>query len=106
HNYGQMDVQKVPLRLRQAPPKKDTKMISRKKLQSPIDLMKYKLAMRLFFAPTVLTRLIDVDYKFKDPTLKSRVKQFKADLRATERKLNEQGLTYMALEDIACSIQF
>ena len=106
HNYGEMDVQKVPLRLRQEPPKKGTKMRSRKKLQSPIDLMKYKLAMRLFFKPTVVTRLIDVQYGFANPELEEMVKRFKFDLRQTEMKLEQDGLTYLTLDEIANSIQF
>lgn len=106
HNYKTMDVQQVPLRIRQAPPKKDTKMVSRKKLQSPIDLMKYRLAMRLFFGPSVLTRLIDVKYGFKDDKLQLAVERFKTDLRQTERSLEKQGLKYLALDEIANSIQF
>lgn len=106
HNYGEMDVRKVPLRIRQAPPTKKCKIKSLKALQSPIDLMKYKLAMKLFFGPSVITRLKDVDYKFKDPNLKVAQESFKVNLRTTEKKLNEKGLTYMKLEDIANSIQF
>lgn len=106
HNYGEMDIRKVPLRIRQEPPRKNSKLKPRKKLQSPIDLMKYQLAMKLFFGPTVLTRLIDVEYKFKSPELQNAVKEFKKELRETEKKLKEKGLTYMNLEDIANSIQF
>jgi hypothetical protein len=68
--------------------------------------MKYKLAMKLFFGPSVLTRLIEVDYKFKDPELKVAQEAFKISLRATEKSLNEKGLTYMGLNDIANTIQF
>jgi len=106
HNYGEMDVRKVPLRIRQEPPKKDTKIKPLKLLQSPIDLMKYKLAMKLFFGPSVITRLIDAEYGFKDPELQKAVADFKQNLRATEKSLNEKGLKYMKLEDIAKSIQF
>lgn len=106
HNFGQMDIRKVPLRIRQAPPKKNTKMNSLKSLQSPVDLMKYKLAMKLFFAPTVLTKLIDANYDFKDPELRRAVERFKKNLRETDKKLHDQGLNYMRLEDIANSIQF
>lgn len=106
HNFGEMDVQKVPLRLRIAPPKKGSKIGSYKKLQHPVDLMKYKLAMRLFFSPSVITKLIDVEYDFKDPELLGHVKRFKEELRATEKRLNEKGLTYMPLDGIARSIQF
>ncbi|MBA2403707.1 MAG: hypothetical protein H0V66_02965 [Bdellovibrionales bacterium] len=106
HNYGEMDVQKVPLRIRQAPPKKGTKINSYKTLQTTIDLMKYKLAKRLFFAPTVVTKLIDVKYDFYDPELLARVEKFKWELRETEKKLNAKGLKYVPLDGIARSIQF
>jgi hypothetical protein len=106
HNYSEMDVQQVPLRLRQAPPKKGTKIESYKALQTPIDLMKYKLAMRLFFGPTVVTKLIDAKYDFSDKALLARAQKFKSDLRETEKRLNEKGLKYVPLDGIACSIQF
>jgi hypothetical protein len=106
HNFGQMDVRKVPLRIRQAPPTKKTKLNPLKSLQSPVDLMKYKLSMKLFFGPTVRTRLIEVDYGFKGPELEHLVGEFKKELRKTDVAMKEQGLTYMDLEDIANSIQF
>lgn len=106
HNYGQMDLRKVPLRIRQAPPTKETKLKPLKTLQGPIDLMKYKLAMKLFFGPTVLTRLIDAQYGFKEPELAAAVDKFKKNLRTTELRLKEQGLCYLKLKDIANSIQF
>lgn len=106
HNYGKMDVRKVPLRIRQEPPHKKTKIKPLKDLQTPIDLMKYKLAMKLFFGPSVITRLIDVDYGFKSPALKKSVEDFKSNLRRTDKDLKSKGLTYMDLEDIANSIQF
>lgn len=106
HNYGEMDIRKVPLRIRQEPPKKGIKIKPLKKLQSPIDLMKYQLAMKLFFGPTVRTRLIDVEYGFKSPYLTAEVKKFKDNLRKTDKELKEKGLTYMDLHDIANSIQF
>lgn len=106
HNYSEMDVQQVPLRLRQAPPKKGTKIDSYKALQTPVDLMKYKLAMRLFFGPTVVTKLIDAKYDFSDKALLARAQKFKNDLRETEKRLNEKGLKYVPLDGIACSIQF
>lgn len=106
HNFGEMDVQKVPLRLRVEPPKKGSRIGSYRKLQDPVDLMKYRLAMRLFFAPSVMTKLIEAEYDFKDPQLLTRVHRFKNELRDTEKKLNEQGLRYLPLDGIACSIQF
>lgn len=105
-NYGEMDVRKVPLRIRQAPPTKDTKMIPLSKLQSPTDLMKYRLAMKLFFGPSLLTKLIDAEYEFTDPKLIEAQKNFKLNLKDTDKKLRDQGLTYMTLDDIARSIQY
>ena len=106
HNYGEMDVRKVPLRIRQSPPQIGDKLLPLRKLQSPIDLMKYKLAMKLFFAPSVITKFIDVDYKFKESELNLKVVEFKKNLRVTDQKLKDQGLTYMRLDDIARTIQF
>lgn len=106
HNYSEMDVRKVPLRIRQAPPTKESKLISLRKLQSPVDLMKYKLAMKLFFGPSILTRLIDVEYDFKNQELLKRVKVFKENLRGTEKRLKDKGLNYLPLNKIANSIQF
>lgn len=106
HNYKQMDVQQVPLRIRQEPPRKGTKIKPLKELQTPIDLMKYKLAMRLFFGPTVITKLIEVEYNFKDQTLQKATVQFKKDLRQTEKDLTAKGLTYLKLDEIANTIQF
>lgn len=106
HNFAEMDVRQVPLRIRQAPPTKNTKIKSLKKLQSPIDLMKYKLSMKLFFGPSVLTRLIDVKYDFKEEALQLEVESFKVELKKTEKRLNEMGLTYLRLDQIANSIQF
>jgi hypothetical protein len=106
HNYGKMDVRKVPLRIRQAPPKKGIKLMPLKKLQSPVDLMKYQLAMKLFFGPSVITKFINAQYGFKSPFLNEAVARFKEDLRKTDKDLKAKGLTYMDLEDIANSIQF
>lgn len=77
-----------------------------RKLQSPVDLMKYKLAMKLFFGPSILTRLIDVEYDFKNQELLKRVKVFKENLRGTEKRLKDKGLNYLPLNKIANSIQF
>lgn len=68
--------------------------------------MKYKLSMKLFFGPSVLTRLIDVKYDFKDEALLLEVESFKVALKKTEKRLNEMGLTYLRLDQIANSIQF
>ncbi|MFP5386743.1 MAG: hypothetical protein ACLGHN_11730 [Bacteriovoracia bacterium] len=106
YNYSQMDIRKVPLRIRQEPPVKGTKIKSYSSLQTPIDLMKYKLAMRLFFGPTVVTRLIEVKYDFKTGNQQKAVQEFKKGLQKTEKEFKDQGLNYVPLEEIAASIQY
>ncbi len=106
YNYGILDKRQVPLRLRQAPPTKGDKMISRKKLVNAVDQMKYSMADNLFFSPTTVTRLIDADYKFtKKSHLEAAVK-FKNELIKVDRELRRQGVEYMPLYEISASIQF
>lgn len=106
YNYGSLDKREIPLRIRQAPPKKETKLRSRKKLCNPIDLMKYYMADTLFFTPTTVTSLIETKYQFVDKKHKEAVKEFKADLINAEKELRSQGIHYMPLKKIAASIQF
>lgn len=106
YNYGNLDKREIPLRIRQAPPKKGDKMKNRKKLCNPIDLMKYYMADTLFFSPTTVTSLIDTKYEFNDKNQQNAVKEFKKDLKAAEKELLDKGIKYMPLNKIAASIQF
>ena len=106
YNYGSIDKRQVPLRMRQAPPKKGDKMISRSKLVNAIDLMKYYMADNLFFSPTTVTSLMNAKYKFKEKWQNQASKDFKADLVELDKSLRAEGIEYMPLSDIAASIQF
>lgn len=106
YNYGCLDKREIPLRLRQAAPKKGDKMIDRSKLCNAIDLMKYYMADTLFFSPTTVTSMIDTKYKFTKKEHKEAVKVFKEELRAAEKELLAKGIKYMPLDKIAASIQF
>lgn len=106
YNYGIMDKRQVPLRMRQAPPKKGDKMISRSKLVNAFDLMKYYMADSLFFSPTTVTSLINSKYKFKEDFQIEAVKEFKSDLVNLDKKLREEGIEYMPLDKISSSVQF
>ena len=106
YNYGKLDKREIPLRMRQEPPKKGIKMISRSKLCNAVDLMKYYMADMLFFSPTTVTKLIDVDYKFDYGHQLQAVEEFKSNLRDTEKDLLSRGIEYMPLDKIARSIQF
>jgi hypothetical protein len=106
YNYGEIDKREVPLRMRQAPPKKGDKLMNRKKLVRPWDLMKYYMADTLFFSPTTVTSLIDAKYKFSSAKNIEAVRKFKEDLRELDKELREQGIEYMPLSKISASIQF
>ncbi|WP_419173136.1 hypothetical protein [Halobacteriovorax sp.] len=106
YNYGILDKRQVPLRLRQAPPKKGDKMMKRSKLVKAWDQMKYSMADNLFFSPTTVTKLIDANYKFKCPRRRKAVITFKKDLIDLDRKLKKEGIEYMPLNKISASIQF
>lgn len=106
YNYGSLDKREIPLRIRQKPPVKKTKLQKRSSLCNPIDLMKYYMADSLFFSPTTVTSLIGTKYKFKEKFQKEAVKEFKVDLYAAEKELLDQGIKYMPLAKIAASIQF
>ena len=105
-NYGKMDKRQIPLRLRQAPPTRDTKKIDRRKLVKPVDMMKYSMADILFFSPTTVTKLIDAQYSFPEPQRQAAVDRFKQRLRDTEQQLIQSGAQYMPLDTIARSIQY
>lgn len=106
YNYGLMDVRKVPLRLRQSPPAKNTKLIARKKLVRFWDSGKYRMAQRLFFRPTTVTSLIEADYRCMNEAEREAVKVFKAELRAIDDEVKKRGICYIPLDEIAASIQY
>ncbi len=106
YNYGQMDVRKVPLRLRQEPPKKDDKIHSREKLVRFWDSGKYRMAQRLFFRPTTVTTLIGSDYRCMNEREREAVKLFRSELRAIDQEVKKRGICYIPLEEIAASIQY
>lgn len=68
------------------------------------DRFKMRLAHRVFFAPTLVTSLIDTDYGFTSPVLVQAQQEFKQDLRETESQLPCPN--FMALAEIPASIQY
>ena len=104
-SFGDMPMDKVTMRMR-LPPPSSTNMdpFDRNDLVTAIDTMKFEMAQIMFYRPTTVTRLIDVDYQFAQPELIALNKMFHHDLRATARKLENN--TKIALEDIAASVQY
>jgi hypothetical protein len=109
YNFGNMDIRKIPMRLRQAPPVKGEKIvINRKRLTTFWDFGKYEMARRLFFMETTKTRLIDTVYNFgkRNDKLQKYVVEFKNELRAVDKKLAAENAQFTPIDDIAASIQF
>lgn len=109
YNYGQMDIRKIPMRLRHAPPKAGQKIkLDRSKLTKFWDFGKYEMARRLFFKASTRTALIDTTYDFgvRNHALQKVVSEFKKNLEKTDKKLKNDNAQYTPLNEIAASIQF
>lgn len=106
YSYAQMNIRKVPLRIRHTAPNKDMTNLDRRKLVNPVDQMKYRMAQKLFFGPSNVTRLFDTKYEFKEPYHSEKEKEFLNNLRELEEKLVKEGISYMPLKEIARSIQY
>lgn len=109
YNFGKMNIRKIPMRLRQAPPKKGEKIVlKREKLTTFWDYGKYEMARRLFFKESTKTRLIDAVYDFgkRNPQLQKHVEEFKADLIKIDEQLKKEKAQFTPIKDIAASIQF
>jgi hypothetical protein len=109
YDYGNMNIRKISMRLRQAPPKNGEKItLSRKKLMTFWDFGKYEMARRLFFKESTKTRLIDSVYDFgrRNKDLQKVVVDFQNELRAVDKKLQADNAQFTPIDDIAASIQF
>ncbi|PIK16183.1 hypothetical protein [Halobacteriovorax sp. JY17] len=106
YNYGAMNIQKVPLRIRHTAPTKGMSYFSRKKLVSAVDQTKYRMSQLLFFKPTNVTCLYNTNYNFKEEKLIRMNKDFLQNLHEAERSALVKGINYMPLKDIARSIQY
>ncbi len=92
---------------RAAPSSRSIEPIDRRTLSTRFDIFKSYLAHRMFFAPTTVTRLIDVDYGFHDEVLRAAQARFKERLREVEASLRGPGIKpYMALTEMAASVQY
>lgn len=104
--YATIDVRKKPMRLRQAPPTKETKSMDRSKLNSFWDIGKYIMAQILFFKAWTVDYLIKIDYKFKHDHQSVAADEFFAELKVLDKELKEQGICYMDLYNMPSSIHY
>lgn len=108
YDFGMMDFNKMPMRLRIPPPaSRDIPAFDYKKLRNRDDISRHRLEWKMFYMPTVLTRLCDTDYKFKSAELQKANADFLEDLKKTESGLSSMGIrNFYPLNEIARSIQF
>ncbi len=92
---------------RPAPVAKDGAPVDRKKLSRKIDIFKSYLAHRMFFAPTNVTVLLNVDYGFETDLLRAAQTKFKERLRAVDASFEANGVPrYIPIAEVAASIQY
>ncbi|TNE50057.1 MAG: hypothetical protein EP344_17585 [Bacteroidetes bacterium] len=108
YDFGMMDMDKMPMRLRIPPPaSRNAPDFNRKKLRSFWDTYRHRLEWRMFYIPTNVSLLYNVDYGFKDPDLQRFNQEFLEDLKATEQAMIDKGMRiFMPLNKIARSIQY
>ncbi len=104
--YATIGVRKKPMRLRQAPPDKNTKKMDRSKLNTFWDIGKYVMAQILFFKAWTVDYLKDIDYKFDKKDQQTAQEEFFKELEVLDKALQEEGICYMKYKDMPSSIQY
>lgn len=98
----------TPLRLRIPPP--NTNKIEgydRKKLSNFGDMFRYRMERKLFFKPTNVSLLCEVDYNFTAPHLIELNDKFRKELINTETELKSKGVKiYIPIKQVSASIQY
>lgn len=108
YDFAMMYMARMPMRLRIPPPaSRDIPDFDRKKLRTFVDTYKHRLEWKMFYLPTNVSLLHNVDYGFTDPTLQQYNQEFREDLVATEKAIIEKGIrNFLPLKKIARSIQY
>lgn len=104
--YAEIPINKNPLRLRIPSPKYKTPgyKLDYSNAVTIIDQTKLIMANKLFFAPTNVSNMIDVNYDFSLPILNQHVKTFKSALK--EHEANLKTPNFMPVGQIPASIQY
>lgn len=103
HTYGQWPVNKIPQRLRVPPPTGDDEPVPLARWIRADDIVRQEISRRLFYSAHTVRNILSVDYGFEQPELVAAVQELHAALRECDRR---QPIRYIALDDIACSLQF
>lgn len=102
-SFGSLDINKVPMRMRLAPPSKGLKGFDKNKIVKVIDTMKFEMAMIMFYRPSNVRLFTEIKYDFAQAELQKASEEFFKDLKKTDENMKEK---YVKLEEIACSIQY
>ncbi|RYE95043.1 MAG: hypothetical protein EOO75_00320 [Myxococcales bacterium] len=104
-----VDPREVPFRLRMAVPgsSSDYPAPDPARLVTRWDNLNYRMCSDLFFKPFTVAGLASVDYGFEPTALQQLNVDFRAALAGVERTMKQEGRKiYIALDDIATSVQF
>lgn len=102
--FGNLPLNKVSMRLRVPPPTGNAEEDSQTPLVKPIDTFKFEMAMKMFYRPTNVTYLKDVNYNFADNRLIALNNEFLENLRRVDAEV--EGYRYIDLDCIAASVQY
>jgi len=106
HCYAKLPIDQVPLRMRVGADDMISSggfVLPKEKIRKS-DLFRHRMAWKMYFRPTTIRALPDVDYAFSDPLHRDAARKFHADLRQLDRSLD--GEKYIHLSQIASSIQY
>ncbi len=108
YNYSLLSVNKVLFRIRVAPPSsKDIPPFKQKDLNKWQDVFRQKMEHKMFFKPTNVSLLHNVDYNFEIMELDSLQQRFMQDLRDVEPRLKAQNVKiYIPFKEVSRSIQY
>jgi hypothetical protein len=103
HDFGNIPIDKIALRLRVPPPSSRTDRLP-SKLGHWTDAMRHDLARVLFFREDIVTPLRDVHYRFDSPALQSAGDAFIRGLDDVDATMPVKR--FIPLRRIPASIQF
>jgi len=105
--YSKVNLQEVPFRLRtDVPTESTTHAPDPGTLTTWKDNFHYRMCMLMFFNPYLIQGLTEVDYGFTEAPLRAAAQACRDALIETDRALRADGIDYVPLDQIACSVQY
>lgn len=105
YSYGDISVNKVPLRMRQpSPASSKIASVNRKNLVNWEDIFRHRMAREMYFKPSTVKRLMDVGYHFETEEQRDAADRFHEQIRELDESLGENR--FVPLDQISSSIQY